>query len=169
MYQKNNKKIKKKRFIDHENLLKVLGAGKLEDGRYFYITEYYEKGSLFKILQSNNQPNNSSLDAPLSPILFNIRYQINVLIDIAKAMSHLHSINFIHRDLKSMNVLINDDDRAVVIDFGTTRKIDSTMTDNVGTVSWMAPESSLFFSSLFYLLIVLLFNYFYCYLNFYLS
>jgi len=73
--------------------------------------------------------------------------------DTADAMAYLHSFEpaIIHRDLKSLNVLLEspilcEGDRPVakVTDFGLSRlkasTSHSTMTVEVGTVHWMAPE-----------------------------
>ncbi|TMW61852.1 hypothetical protein Poli38472_010915 [Pythium oligandrum] len=48
----------------------------------------------------------------------------------------------IHRDLKSRNVLLDHEMTAYLSDFGTTRAVDdsNTMTAEVGTAMWMAPE-----------------------------
>ena len=68
--------------------------------------------------------------------------KLQIAIDIAEAMVFLHSSGIIHRDLKSLNVLIAPDSTAKLVDFGSSRIIDtnSTMTGAVGTARWMAPE-----------------------------
>jgi len=51
-------------------------------------------------------------------------------------------LGLIHRDLKSLNILLNDDLVCKIIDFGTSRAVtqDTQMTKNVGTTAWIAPE-----------------------------
>jgi len=70
--------------------------------------------------------------------------KIKLAMDIAEGMAFLHSRNIIHRDLKSVNVLLSLSDpiTAKVCDFGLSRVMDTTckMTGNVGTVAWIAPE-----------------------------
>eukprot|EP01127_Copromyxa_protea_P010497 TRINITY_DN2552_c0_g2_i1.p1 TRINITY_DN2552_c0_g2~~TRINITY_DN2552_c0_g2_i1.p1 ORF type:complete len:1280 (+),score=216.70 TRINITY_DN2552_c0_g2_i1:44-3883(+) len=69
-----------------------------------------------------------------------------IAIGVASGIEFLHEhCNLIHRDLKSMNVLlstINNDLQVKITDFGSSRLIDkkSIMTGNVGTVAWIAPE-----------------------------
>ncbi|OQR86448.1 protein kinase [Achlya hypogyna] len=64
--------------------------------------------------------------------------------DIADALVYLHSFQptIIHRDLKSKNVLLADDWTAKLSDFGISRvtSLEESMTSNIGTVAWIAPE-----------------------------
>ncbi|KAL7032553.1 hypothetical protein ACKWTF_007345 [Chironomus riparius] len=62
---------------------------------------------------------------------------------IATGMSYLHSHKIIHRDLKSPNILIGDNETIKISDFGTCREwngLISTKMSFCGTVAWMAPE-----------------------------
>ena len=66
-------------------------------------------------------------------------------LQIAHAMSRIHSLNFIHRDLKSPNILMKQNENGEVIcilsDFGTTGKIDENITVCVDNPKWTAPEA----------------------------
>eukprot|EP00121_Abeoforma_whisleri_P016314 Awhi_evm1s14975 len=60
-------------------------------------------------------------------------------------MEYLHTktkIPIVHRDLKSLNILLNEDYTLKISDFGTCREIHgkSTKMTFAGTVAWMAPE-----------------------------
>ncbi|DBA03643.1 TPA: hypothetical protein N0F65_006822 [Lagenidium giganteum] len=72
------------------------------------------------------------------------REKIRFVLDIGEALIYLHSLQpkVIHRDIKSKNMLISEDMRAKLIDFGASREriLDETMTAGVGTVRWTAPE-----------------------------
>jgi hypothetical protein len=68
-------------------------------------------------------------------------------LDVAEALVYLHSFEnpIIHRDLKPKNVLLSDAWVAKLTDFGVSREMtgegeDQTMTGEVGTISWIAPE-----------------------------
>lgn len=67
------------------------------------------------------------------------------LLDIAQGMNYLHSMNILHGDLKSVNVLI-DGNRALITDFGLSKmRSDATATmrsnrDLAGTPGFVAPE-----------------------------
>ncbi|RHY20439.1 hypothetical protein DYB32_010032 [Aphanomyces invadans] len=70
--------------------------------------------------------------------------KVGIAIDIAQALVYLHSLNpkVIHRDLKSKNVLLDDNFTAKLSDFGISRlrQLEETMTAGVGTALWAAPE-----------------------------
>jgi hypothetical protein len=56
-------------------------------------------------------------------------------------MEYIHERNIIHRDLKSLNILLDDSKRAKIADFGLVRmKSLAPMTGLIGTPQWMAPE-----------------------------
>mmetsp|Transcript_4999 Transcript_4999/g.8783 ORF Transcript_4999/g.8783 Transcript_4999/m.8783 type:complete len:170 (+) Transcript_4999:737-1246(+) len=62
----------------------------------------------------------------------------------ARGMAYLHGGNppVLHRDLKSANLLLDDSYTTKVADFGLSRlkAQERSMTENCGTVQWMAPE-----------------------------
>ncbi|OWZ01594.1 TKL/DRK protein kinase [Phytophthora megakarya] len=69
--------------------------------------------------------------------------KVKIALHVAHALTYLHSCAppVIHRDLKSSNILLNEQMEAKVTDFGISReRIDATMTAGVGTSLWMAPE-----------------------------
>ncbi len=82
---------------------------------------------------------------------FSTEVKLRMAKDIASGMAYLHSQQIIHRDLKLANVLVVSTDPAAsvvckVSDFGTARSMDAvgtmsmTMTANIGTPLYMAPE-----------------------------
>jgi serine/threonine protein kinase len=103
-----------------------------EVGHASLIMEYMPKGSLYGVLQNKRE------DLP-----WLIRW--NIAIDIGKGIHYLHCRHILHRDLKSLNVLLGDHYQAKLCDFGLSKiKIESasTTTNNkAGTVRWRAPET----------------------------
>ena len=91
------------------------------------------KGSLHQLLQIKHEE-----------LPWKLRYQIAM--DICFGLNDLHVNKIIHRDLKSLNVLLNDRLRAKLTDFGLSKirlgSIQSTQSNQLhGTVQWMAPEA----------------------------
>lgn len=64
---------------------------------------------------------------------------IKQMIQICDAMVYLHSINILHRDLKSTNILRRGE-IMMVSDFGLARFCATEMTAETGSYRWMAPE-----------------------------
>eukprot|EP01126_Amoeba_proteus_P008356 TRINITY_DN1308_c0_g2_i3.p1 TRINITY_DN1308_c0_g2~~TRINITY_DN1308_c0_g2_i3.p1 ORF type:complete len:232 (+),score=55.60 TRINITY_DN1308_c0_g2_i3:912-1607(+) len=88
------------------------------------------------------------METSLYDLLHEPTVQINeqmvliMAIQISRCVNYLHECDIIHRDLKSLNLLINKFLEIKICDFGLSRVIDKNvpMTSNVGTVAWVAPE-----------------------------
>ncbi len=115
---------------NHPNIVRLFGVC-LEEGKLALLMEYLEKGSLFDLLQNVKVT-----------LLWSRRYIIAT--DIGNGLSYLHSQKIIHRDLKSLNILIAKDDTAKITDFGLAkiRLETSNKTTGVvqGSIPWIAPE-----------------------------
>eukprot|EP01138_Halocafeteria_seosinensis_P006698 gb/GECG01006847.1/.p1 GENE.gb/GECG01006847.1/~~gb/GECG01006847.1/.p1 ORF type:complete len:605 (+),score=70.32 gb/GECG01006847.1/:1-1815(+) len=79
----------------------------------------------------------------LSPLKMD-RKTIKVYVyQLLRALAHLHNAKHIHRDLKCSNILISDDNKVKLADFGLSRKAvqyGGTMTNNVITLWYRPPE-----------------------------
>jgi len=98
---------------------------------YIIVTEYVPNGSLFDALRGINHKSLSGTQ------------KTKIAMGIAHGFKRLHELGIIHRDLKSLNILLDYDDLPRICDFGLSRySEDKTefMTANVGTPHWMAPE-----------------------------
>ena len=97
---------------------------------YLIMTEFMSGGCLFDWLR---QP-----VARLDPTKLTI-----VALGVACGMAYLHSKHLLHRDIKSMNILLDADGFPKICDFGMSRwrsQDDNILTSGVGTSQWMAPE-----------------------------
>jgi serine/threonine protein kinase len=93
--------------------------------------EFVSKGSLYSLLHSSEVISPSRKES--------------IALDIAKGLAFLHMSKILHRDLKSLNVLIDEHYRAKLTDFGLSQvKVEtSTLSSKAiisGTFAWMAPE-----------------------------
>ena len=115
--------------LRHPNILLFMGAC-TNPPNFFVVTEYCDNGNLFELLHSNKQ------------ILLNWEDKRRIAIEIAQGMTYLHSFDppILHRDLKSMNILLDKNFLVKIADFGSTKFLDVHMTKQKGTFQWMAPE-----------------------------
>lgn len=113
--------------LEHERIVRCMDVG-VQEGRPYLVMEYLPGGSLADLLD------NGPLD---------LQRALNITRDLALALAHAHSQNVIHRDLKPANVLLTEDGRAKIGDFGLARLLDqgdSHQTKLAGTVAYLAPE-----------------------------
>ncbi|TKK77318.1 hypothetical protein FDA94_37885 [Herbidospora galbida] len=100
-----------------------------EDGRPWIIMQLVESRSLGQVIRQ---------DGPLTP-----KRATEIGLQILDALRAAHAQGVLHRDVKPENVLLADDGRVVLTDFGIARvETDSTMTRTglVGTPAFIAPE-----------------------------
>ncbi len=113
---------------DHPNIVRLLDSGEWEGGLYIAM-EFVKGTSLRKVFQ--HQP-------------YSLKRAIEALLQIAYAVSHLHSHGVVHGDLKPENILINEHGQVKVIDFGIAQVLaDQTQEAPrrfLGTPIYMSPE-----------------------------
>ena len=118
--------------LTHPNVVSVIDAG--EDGGHPYIVFEYVKGETLK--QRINRV--GALDT---------QEAIAYAIEVARGLSVAHARNMVHRDIKPQNVLIDEEGRAKLTDFGISRQLEQdgmTATGRVlGTTDYVAPEQAM--------------------------
>lgn len=119
--------------LKHKNIVELKGSYyiKKTKRRALYITQYCPKGTLFDMIVAKRKE------------LQDYKTKIHILKGIAKGIQHIHKKGYIHGDIKSLNVLINDDLEPLLCDFGLLQKINKKKNQNIvpsGTIKWMAPE-----------------------------
>ncbi|KAF0697399.1 hypothetical protein As57867_011834, partial [Aphanomyces stellatus] len=120
--------------IKSSHIVELAGVAWTHPGNIQGVMEYMDMGDLRTHL------------ATTSPATFSWSAKINCADSIAKGLFYLHSMQMIHRDLKSRNVLVDSVKGAKLSDFGSSKEVvyGDTMTAAVGTFRWMAPEMLLF-------------------------
>ncbi|WP_055721931.1 Stk1 family PASTA domain-containing Ser/Thr kinase, partial [Streptomyces niveiscabiei] len=116
--------------LAHPNVVQVFDQG--ADGPYVYLAMEYIAGcTLRDVLRERGA---------LQP-----RAALDILEPVLAALGAAHRAGFVHRDMKPENVLIGDDGRVKVADFGLVRSV-GTVTEStggvLGTVAYLAPEQT---------------------------
>jgi serine/threonine protein kinase len=116
----------------HEHILQVYYADE-QDGIYFYAMEYIDGQNLAELLDEYTQQGKT---LPHTEVL---RYGRA----IAWALDYAHEHGVIHRDVKPSNVLVTEDGRVVLGDFGLALDIQQgTLGEAFGTAHYTAPEQA---------------------------
>ncbi|XP_044953782.1 serine/threonine/tyrosine-protein kinase HT1-like [Hordeum vulgare subsp. vulgare] len=136
--------------LRHPNVVQFVAACK-RPPVYSIITEYMSQGTLRMYLHKKD------------PYSLSTETVLRLALDVARGMEYLHAQGVIHRDLKSHNLLLNDEMRVKVADFGTSCLESHSSRagagagagtgagaggggsgegrgTNMGTYRWMAPE-----------------------------
>lgn len=126
--QRYRQEIESVQKLNHPNIIKPQYKELLIDGEVvqYSIMPFY-KNDLKKII----------------PQLLDYEQIFNIIIELGEALKYIHGKGIIHRDLKPENVLIADDGRLVLTDFGIAHFKDSNLTkknDLLNNRVYLAPE-----------------------------
>ncbi|OQR81094.1 protein kinase [Achlya hypogyna] len=115
--------------LESPYIVRTLGASWRIPSELQMVLEWMDRGDLKNVLDTT------------SPETFPWAAKFECMLAIAEGLVYLHSLDIIHRDLKSRNVLLDSAKGTKLTDFGTSRDVTTaTMTVGVGTYRWMAPE-----------------------------
>ncbi|KAL3845940.1 hypothetical protein ACJIZ3_003343 [Penstemon smallii] len=134
------------RQINHSHIIRLSGFC-LHEGITYLVYEYAQKGSLDEWLRPSNTAIVKGGDEYDSHLL-DWKQRVQIAYDVADALNYLHNFTrppYIHKNLKSSNVLLDANMRAKVANFGLARSLgsedDPIVTRHVeGTYGYMAPE-----------------------------
>ncbi|MHA7221064.1 Stk1 family PASTA domain-containing Ser/Thr kinase [Arthrobacter sp. RHLT1-20] len=113
--------------LSHPHVVGVLDQG--EDGRIAYLVMEYIKGHTLRDVIKDK--------GALSP-----RLALALIDPVVEGLGAAHDAGLIHRDIKPENVLIADDGRIKVGDFGLARAVSTSTSTGalIGTVAYLSPE-----------------------------
>jgi hypothetical protein len=112
----------------HPNVVRCFGF--TSKPNLFVALQICRNGSLYDLLQSEHNISGA--------------WMLRVLRDIAAGMQHLHACHIVHRDLAARNVLLDENYRALIADFGMSRREKGgahRTANDTGPLKWLAPES----------------------------
>lgn len=117
--------------LSHPNIVEMYDVGE-DDGKYFIVMEYIEGRTLKSLIKRRGA-------LTLSEV-------IDIMLQLTSGLACAHESYIIHRDIKPQNVLILDDGRVKITDFGIAMALNSnelTQTNSVmGSVHYLPPEQA---------------------------
>src|SRR5215217_7843170 len=116
--------------LQHPNVVQVFDRGEW-DGTYYIAMEFLEGRNLKQIVRDHGA---------LEPALAG-----DIVLQILKAARFAHRRGIVHRDIKPHNVIVDQEGRAKVTDFGIARAGASDMTETgsiMGTAQYLSPEQA---------------------------
>jgi serine/threonine protein kinase len=116
--------------LQHPNVVGVFDRGRY-DGTYYIAMEYLRGRTLKQLITQ---------EAPLDQIR-----ALDMTVQILRAAGAGHRRGVIHRDFKPQNVIVDDEDRVKVTDFGIARAGASEITETgsiMGTAQYLSPEQA---------------------------
>jgi len=117
--------------LSHPNIVSIYDVGVAGNDHYI-VMEYVQSSTLKKKIQD---------EGPLD-----ILTATQIAKDIANGLTHAHANNIVHCDIKPHNILMTEDGRAKITDFGIARAVtESTLTYGgsvIGSVHYFSPEQA---------------------------
>lgn len=127
--------------LNHDHIVRVIDFGVMKNGDPYMVMDYVQGSDLNEFLKERNP---------------DLILKLDLAIQIVGALAHAHGQGVVHRDLKSANIVVAEDDdgepRAMVIDFGIAQlstlavPADNTLFEStgnavIGSPGYISPES----------------------------
>jgi len=117
--------------LSHPNVVEVYDVGE-EDGSHYIVMEYIEGKTLKQLLKKRGS--------------LTLTEVIDIMTQLTDGIAHAHESYIIHRDIKPQNIMIEDDGRIKITDFGIAMALNATQltqTNSVmGSVHYLPPEQA---------------------------
>jgi len=117
--------------LSHPNIVGIYDVG-TENNNYYIVMEYIKGQTLKELIKGKGT--------------LGVEYATNIAIQICYALDHAHKNHIVHRDIKSHNILIREDNSVKVTDFGIARAVSSSTITNtgnvIGSVHYFSPEQA---------------------------
>ncbi|REJ79846.1 MAG: tetratricopeptide repeat protein [Acidobacteria bacterium] len=119
------------RQVSHRNVVRIHDLG-FSDRRMFITMDLVRGGSLRERLRRGALP---------------VEEALHIFRQLLEGIAAAHAENVVHRDLKPANILVDDDGRAWIADFGIARSVDDAGLTApgvvVGTLDYLSPEQAM--------------------------
>ena len=117
--------------LSHPNIVEMYDVGE-DNGSHYIVMEYIEGKTLKQLIKKRGS--------------LTISEAVDIMLQLTDGISHAHDSYIIHRDLKPQNIMIQEDGKIKITDFGIAMALNSaqlTQTDSVmGSVHYLPPEQA---------------------------
>ena len=103
--------------LDHPNIARLLDGGTTRDGQTYLVTEYVRGQPITDYCDSNR---------------LGIEQRLELFVQVATAVHHAHQKLVVHRDLKPSNILVDDEGRVRLLDFGIAKLLEPEVLPGLG-------------------------------------
>jgi tetratricopeptide (TPR) repeat protein len=117
--------------LHHPYIVTVFDAGGI-GGEYYFVMEYIEGRNLKDMIRERGA--------------LPVRQTVAIFRELAEALNYAHIKGVIHRDIKTSNVMIQNDGHVKLMDFGLAKIFEDSTSDRTsvsGTPFYMSPEQTL--------------------------
>jgi len=117
--------------MNHNNIVQAIDVGEV-GGLYYFVMEYVEGRTLYDDLSKGK--------------IFSEKEAIDIVLQLASALGHAHSLGLVHRDVKPKNIMISKDGVVKLADMGLARETTDVKAAKheqgkaFGTPYYIAPE-----------------------------
>ncbi|AFU98355.2 protein kinase domain-containing protein [Simiduia agarivorans] len=113
--------------LNHPNIVQVIEQGKTDQGQPYFVMPYIKSIALSAVMARQDVA---------------IARKLDILIQLAAALTYAHRNGVIHRDIKPANVLVDYEGHVRLVDFGIAGFFDLGRDVIAGTQAYMAPEQA---------------------------
>ena len=110
--------------LEHPNIVHVFDVFE-ENGTAYYVMDYIDGLSLNDMVKK---------DGPMSE-----QKAVGYIMQVADALKYVHSQNRLHLDIKPGNIMVDENDKAILIDFGASKQYDEEGGENTSTLLGKTP------------------------------
>jgi len=96
--------------LNHENIARLYDGGITEDGQPYFAMEYVEGRPIDEYCDARN---------------LSLKQRLNLFLEVCDAVQYAHRNLIVHRDLKPGNILVTDEGKVKLLDFGIARILTS--------------------------------------------
>ena len=110
--------------LEHPNIVHVFDVFE-ENGTAYYVMDYIDGLSLNDLVKNNG---------PMAE-----QKAVGYIMQVADALKYVHSQNRLHLDIKPGNIMVDENDKAILIDFGASKQYDEEGGENTSTLLGKTP------------------------------